>query len=167
MLRRILAPAMVVVLALAACGQSSANDGFAYSGFPFGLGFYQPYGIRYSTSVRTPPYFALNPPVYYGQRHYRPYGASPFASLPLVQAGSGYQTRAAGERSLPSLSVPHPSAATINPFCVKEAANSEAPKIVNIQTVEVPASIERTNPFAGSQVAKGQSIEVRTVSADR
>ena len=33
-----------------------------------------------------PPYFALHPPVYYGIRYTRPYGASPFASVSQLHA---------------------------------------------------------------------------------
>ncbi len=34
------------------------------------------YGLGY---VPVPPYFAIHPPVYYGERYYRSYGESPFA----------------------------------------------------------------------------------------
>lgn len=37
-----------------------------------------------------PPYFALHPPVYYGDRYYRPYGASPFAAWPQLQSNPAY-----------------------------------------------------------------------------
>ena len=157
MLRRILLPALAVALAFSAGKTCSACDGFAYSGF--GLGIYQPYGIRYSTSVRTPPYFAVNPPVYYGQRHYRPYGASPFASLPLVQAGNGYRTRAAGEAALPSRSIPRLSDARLNPFCLSDEAKSQGPKLVSADPVEQTVKEFRTNPYAGSQVALDQREE--------
>ncbi len=75
-----------------------ADSARAYNGAGTSLGFmpfgfYQPYGIRYSTSVRTPPHFAVNPPVYYGSRYARPYGASPFASPPLLTAPAGYQAQ--------------------------------------------------------------------------
>ncbi|NLX54569.1 MAG: hypothetical protein GXY58_05610 [Planctomycetaceae bacterium] len=42
--------------------------GFGSSGSLYGLGH-----------VPVPPYFALHPPVYYGERYYRSYGESPFA----------------------------------------------------------------------------------------
>lgn len=41
----------------------------------------------------TPPYFALHPPVYYGQRFYRPYGDSPYASWPQLQPNPAYTPR--------------------------------------------------------------------------
>jgi hypothetical protein len=153
MVRRILLSAAAGLFAIMLQSSVNANDPFAYSASPFGLGIYQPYGIRYSTSVRTPPYFAVNPPVYYGQRHYRPYGASPFASLPLVQAGTGYRTRGAGEFGSPTLSVPHPSAANVNPFCVDESATQRAPKLVRSETDDQPAAVVRHNPYVNTQVA--------------
>lgn len=63
---------------------------------PFGFqayGFYQPYGIQYTSATPTPPYFALNPPVYYSTRYARPYGISPFASPPVVSAPGSYKAR--------------------------------------------------------------------------
>lgn len=82
-----IAVAASVVSADKASAQFPGGFGFA----PFG--FYQPFGARYSTSIRTPPYFATNPPVYYGARHARPYGLSPFAAPPQVQAGVDYRSR--------------------------------------------------------------------------
>jgi hypothetical protein len=41
---------------------------FGCSGSLYGLGY-----------VPVPPYYALHPPVYYGERYYRSYGESPFA----------------------------------------------------------------------------------------
>lgn len=81
-------------------GRADAFHGPGNLGF-MPCGFYQPYGVRYSNSVRTPPYFSLNPPVYYGSRYARPYGASPFASPPLLTAPASYQA--------------HPAAAFVRP----------------------------------------------------
>lgn len=167
MLRSILLSALALAASLVIGSQANANDGFAYSGFPFGFGIYQPYGIRYSTSVRTPPYFAVNPPVYYGQRHYRPYGASPFASLPLVEAGAGYRTRPASHGALPSLSVPHPSSARLNPFCLNENVGGKGPKLVSVEEASRQTAAERMNPFVGSQVALDAAGLARTVDGDR
>jgi hypothetical protein len=48
-----------------------------YGGYDNGLVYPFFYRVR---SIPTPPYFALQPPVYYGPRLlYRPYGNSPFA----------------------------------------------------------------------------------------
>jgi hypothetical protein len=86
---------VVAFLALAAMAVTSPQ---ASAGNPAGLGFlpfgfYQPYGSQFGTSIRTPPYFTTNPPVYYGARHARPYGISPFASPPMVQPNEGYRSR--------------------------------------------------------------------------
>jgi hypothetical protein len=88
-------PLRLIALLVAVCCTSFAGEreaaaqGLGAYGFqPYG--FYQPYGVRYRSSVATPPYFALNPPVYYGTRHLRPYGISPFATPPQVGAPSGY-----------------------------------------------------------------------------
>ncbi|MGB7345828.1 MAG: hypothetical protein WBD20_16550 [Pirellulaceae bacterium] len=81
---------LAIVAAVCTSESASAQQPCGFGGFqPFG--FYQPYGARYGASMPTPPYFALNPPVYYGARYARPYGISPFASPPVVTAPTGYQ----------------------------------------------------------------------------
>jgi hypothetical protein len=78
---------MAALLAVACPASSDAFNGwdydwlgvrgYGYSGSLYGLG-----------RIPTPPYFALHPPVYYGQRHFRDYGGSPFArSAQTAQAG--------------------------------------------------------------------------------
>lgn len=91
--------AVVIAVAVAAMATEShalaqCPGGFGGGGFGFQpFGFYQPYGIQYRSSVPTPPYFSVNPPVYYGTRHFRPYGLSPFAAPPQVSASSNYQSQ--------------------------------------------------------------------------
>ena len=85
---------------------ASAQVGGPYGFLPFG--FYQPYGASYGNSIRTPPHFAINPPVYYGARHSRPYGASPFASPPLVTTGDNYNTRLRTQFLQPRVPTPGP-----------------------------------------------------------
>lgn len=149
MLRRILLPAVALLVIGSGSPQASAGNPASFGGFPFGMGFYQPYGIRYSTSVRTPPYFAVNPPVYYGQRHYRPYGASPFASLPLVEAGRGYQTRPGAEFVRPPQRPP-----MMNPHC-ELAADVPADTIADVAPVRsVKLAPIQTNPYAVEQLAQ-------------
>ncbi len=83
--------AFVAVSSLTLAETHAHGQGLGGMGFlPYG--FYQPYGAQYGTSLRTPPYFATNPPVYYGARHTRPYGVSPFAAPPMVSAGSSYRS---------------------------------------------------------------------------
>lgn len=154
-MRRIILAAIAIACAACFSSPSSASDPLAYSGFPFGYGFYQPYGIRYSTSVRTPPYFAVNPPVYYGARHYRPYGASPFASLPLVQPGETYRTR-------PEVPSPMRAPAVIhqNPYCqscegteAKQMAQGGGVIALRFEDTPVEGKI-RLNPFVTPKVAE-------------
>lgn len=63
---------------------------------PYSLGYAYLFGYgatntpRITSFVPAPPYFALHPPVYYGQRYMRPYGDSPFASWPQLQPAAGY-----------------------------------------------------------------------------
>lgn len=91
MKRIALAMAALALFALSGSEKASANHPSGFPFFPFG--FYQPYGAQYRSSIPTPPYFATNPPVYYGARHARPYGMSPFASPPLVSPSAGYRGR--------------------------------------------------------------------------
>lgn len=68
-------------------GYGGCNGGF-YGGL--GLGYGYPFVTSAQACAPRVPYFALHPPVYYGQRYTRPYGASPFASPPMLQANSNY-----------------------------------------------------------------------------
>ncbi len=91
---KLLLPCLLFVLA----GQGSvqANDGLAMA-YLFGYGGYG--GARMQSYIPAPPYFALHPPVYYGQRFTRPYGASPFAAWPQLQANPAYAPQPAVERA--------------------------------------------------------------------
>ncbi|TWU47809.1 hypothetical protein [Rubripirellula reticaptiva] len=132
-------------------GTASAQ-GFGEFGFaPYG--FYQPFGARYSTSIRTPPYFATNPPVYYGARHARPYGLSPFASPPMVQAGPNYNSRLRTEFAEPIVPTPSPSFSQPcgNPCVHHSGAKPNPAKLGAIQS----------NPFVDStdRIASAQKTE--------
>lgn len=63
---------------------------YGYRGFGFG-------GCNINN--QTPPYFAMHPPVYYGQRYSRPYGVSPFAAWPQLQVNPAYAPRLETERA--------------------------------------------------------------------
>ncbi|WP_164101269.1 hypothetical protein [Candidatus Laterigemmans baculatus] len=170
MIRHSLLSLVAISATFVSLPSAEAANGFAH-GFehlPYFSGFYQPYGIRYSTSVRTPPYFAVNPPVYYGARHARPYGISPFASLPQVEAGSGYHSRHLADFVVP------PAPICGNPFCAPveelpgprgvEPLDSEPLKIEPTEAVETgdePLASQsgpvRTNPLAIAKLAVGRS----------
>ena len=85
---RALLGCLVVMLVLTAASESRAYDfwntgmwnatGYGVSGNLYGLGI-----------IPAPPYYAVHPPVYYGQRYFRTYGESPYArparsSRPLI-----------------------------------------------------------------------------------
>jgi len=135
-MKKLLATSLLAVAAIVTTPDSAkAYDFNGYGFLPFG--FYQPYGARYGTSLRTPPHFAVNPPVYYGARHARPYGLSPFASPPLVSPGEGYKSRLRSQFYQPAVPTPQP---LCNP-CVSYS------KVVPATTVAVKIGKVRNNPF--------------------
>ena len=136
-MKRLLVVAFLALSAtVASSPQASAQYPANYGFFPWG--FYQPYGARYGTSLKTPPYFATNPPVYYGARHARPYGLSPFASPPLVQPNDSYRSRLRSKFSVPP---PRPSAPLCNPYI------SNSKTIKKSSDMKVVEGKVRTNPF--------------------
>ncbi|MEM9365398.1 MAG: hypothetical protein AAGD07_05340 [Planctomycetota bacterium] len=148
--------AMVASITLACTGESHAQ-GFAGNAFGFqAFGFYQPYGIQYRSTVATPPYFAVNPPVYYGKRYYRPYGVSPFAAPPQVAAPASYQAlpEPANLRLRHIGPVGQPVA---NPHCPTtlcesepDASNPDVPRHELEVTEVATAGPVRSNPFFDS-----------------
>lgn len=87
-LSRFLAPCLL----LFACAAPAANADHGINGlglaYLYGYGGFNQGGMQtYNSSI---PYFAMHPPVYYGQRYSRPYGASPFAAWPQLQSNSAY-----------------------------------------------------------------------------
>ncbi|MCA9192597.1 MAG: hypothetical protein KDB03_12570 [Planctomycetales bacterium] len=77
------------VPAVAQCDAWSMAYLYGYRGFNFSAPAYGP----------TPPYFALHPPVYYGARYTRPYGVSPYAAWPQLQANPSYAPRPAVDQT--------------------------------------------------------------------
>lgn len=162
---------LILTIGLALAGVTTAGRADAFNGpgnlgfMPFG--FYQPYGVRYSNSVRTPPYFSLNPPVYYGSRYARPYGASPFASPPLVTAPASYQAHPATQFVRPPASF---GREMCNPFTEElgVSAKSAADEVVltaGTREISVDKSANaigpvRFNPFVASEeVAKDSTSQ--------
>lgn len=142
----VLAAAMLLVAVLTSNTASAQQPG-PYGFLPYG--FYQPYGAQYGSSIRKPPYFATNPPVYYGARHSRPYGLSPFASPPMVVARDDYRSRLRLQFSQPRVPTPAP---LCNPHC----DGVDAPMVEEIETPEPESATEpvlgavRINPFVQS-----------------
>jgi hypothetical protein len=87
---KMLLPAVLAFLA-PALAQAGDNGSLALAAI---YGYGGPWNNR-PTVVNnfTPPYFALHPPVYYGDRYYRPYGDSPYASWPQLQPNPAYAPR--------------------------------------------------------------------------
>ncbi|HBV64972.1 MAG TPA: hypothetical protein DEF45_18350 [Rhodopirellula sp.] len=150
-MKRLSAPLCLLALAFfSAHSTASAQNPAQYGFLPFG--FYQPYGANYGTSLKTPPYFALNPPVYYGTRHARPYGLSPFASPPMVTAGENYQSRLRVQFQQPRVPTPGPASRgdiRCNP-CLEQRGSIMghdviAPAIDEVQTNAVGTI--KLNPF--------------------
>lgn len=145
-MKRLLVSCCVAIFAAVSTSDTASAQGpGSYSFLPFG--FYQPYGAYYGTSLRTPPYFALSPPVYYGARHARPYGLSPFASPPLVSAGENYESRLRSQFMQPQVPTPSPATRGLqqcNP-CVSHS------KVVKPTYVAVKVGEVRTNPFVDAK----------------
>jgi hypothetical protein len=134
--------ALVFAAAMTAGSSPAAAHGFDGLGFlPYG--FYQPYGARYGTSIRTPPYFATNPPVYYGARHARPYGISPFAAPPMAAAGPGYRSRLDSGFMAPPASAP----VLPNP-CVSTRAGYSDTQVVKKGEVQLNPFVESSDRLA-------------------
>ena len=138
MKRLVTATALLLAASICMSDTASAQQPGGYGGLGgFGgflpYGFYQPYGARYSNSVPNPPYFALNPPVYYGSRYSRPYGMSPFAAPPQVSAPAGYRGSLDTQFHQPA------RPAATNPYlCNTKTA----------ETAKVAMGEVRENPFA-------------------
>lgn len=144
--------------------QAASAQGLGAYGFqPYG--FYQPYGVRYRSSTATPPYFALNPPVYYGTRHFRPYGISPFAAPPQVSAPAGYEGQA-GASGVRSGSYHGP---TGNPFICQSCdngASTDATQSVAKRNV-TEASLTANRPFEPGKVKTNPFVQEETHFARR
>lgn len=128
----------VAVLAgcIACSAEASAQSPYAFGFQPFG--FYQPYGSVYRSSIPNPPYFATNPPVYYGTRHYRPYGVSPFASPPVVSPGADYRSQVAPMNQRRGYVGP-----VSNPYICK--AGESSPNLVTMSKAASENSSERAS----------------------
>lgn len=134
----------LLLVAASACfsSQASAQQPFGNGlGFlPFG--FYQPYGAQYGSTLRTPPYFATNPPVYYGARHSRPYGISPFASPPMVSSGAGYNSRLRSDFLEPRVPTPTPTISSPEFDRGSPCVNCSV-----LAPIRTPKGLVQTNPF--------------------
>ncbi|MCY2994269.1 MAG: hypothetical protein NTY19_41305 [Planctomycetota bacterium] len=91
--------------------------GGSYPGFwtyPYG-------GYSYQGNYQTPPYFAIHPPVYLGQRLAMPYGTSPLPRLPWQPSDGDETAIAPASFVAPSL----PGVMIENPYVVAEQKQSQ------------------------------------------
>lgn len=111
--------ACLLTLACQTSVQADHGLGLSYLFGYGGLGGFA--GTAQPSYYATPPYFAMHPPVYYGERYTRPYGVSPFASWPQLQTNPAYAPQ------------PHVQRAQViaNPYCI-EPASTTVPGVVQI-----------------------------------
>ena len=141
--RKSLLLGMMALLAPMASAASAQDNGLGYA-YLFGYGASNTSAIR--SYVPPPPYFALHPPVYYGQRYTRPYGESPFAAWPQLRSPAGYYPRPAA---------PHAQPVIIN-FAPAHPQAGSAPVIQTVPSYPAPTIVPTpsTDPFpSGHQVA--------------
>jgi hypothetical protein len=118
-------------------------------GFPFGYTLGAQFSLR--NRLPAPPYFAIYPPVYYGQRHQRPYGESPYASFPLLGSTPNYSPVPKEVPGVIERNVVNPYSC---PTCqesisdVSTARNSAHPRVGGVTIV--------VNPFAQDHVANNE-----------
>lgn len=136
----------VCFIAASACcvSISPAN---AQSPFALQYGYSLGMSSSFKNRLPTPPYFAVYPPVYYGKRYARPYGDSPYASWPTLQAAPGYYAEPMeGHLINPKVVFNHHSSALQNPVRVETESQPVA-------AIDRFAPIVIVNPFATEQYA--------------
>lgn len=163
--RKSLVLGIMTVLAPMTSVASAQDNGLGYA-YLFGYGANNTSAVR--SYVPAPPYFALHPPVYYGQRYTRPYGESPFAAWPQLRSPAGYQPRPAAPYAQPvviNFAPTHPqagSAPVIQSAPAYSAPTYQAPALpVAPQTAPqaVPA-VPQNNAAPQAPVAPGKPSPV-------
>ncbi|MEM7473822.1 MAG: hypothetical protein AAF483_02455 [Planctomycetota bacterium] len=129
---------LAALLLLAVSAPAKAHDGLG------GLGLAYLFGYNASSAGSTSynhnvPYFALHPPVYYGQRYARPFGVSPYASWPQLSANPGYAPVMIDDDRLP------------RPLVIEIPQGGSAPK--SSEMVKKPVGpLVLENPYYKSEV---------------
>lgn len=148
MIRRLCLSTLFASILLAGAGQSVQ----AYEpGFSFAFGYSLGQANQFRNRLPAPPYFSVHPPVYYGERHERPYGESPYASWPLLQSSSDYSARP--KRSPVQIVNPHAPSATPCASCGQPVAIGQSIEMGKMVTIENPYVI------SASSVAKNDDGE--------
>lgn len=125
---------------------AEAQDPFAFQ-FGYTLGYQNSFKYR----VPAPPYFSVHPPVYYGKRYARPYGESPYASWPLLQANPSYMPMPTANFSAMSIANPH--CETVIPT-TKIGTDETMANKPSVAPPKVSEAIVIINPYALEQYAK-------------
>ena len=135
--RLILSLTTVVALGWVAPSLQAQDPYASQFGYSFG------YQNSFRNRLPTPPYFAIYPPVYYGKRFERPYGDSPYASFPQLQAAPDYYP-VPKESQVRSHTV-------VNPHINHSSTTEIAP--VTMVAPRAGRTVEIINPYAAEQYA--------------
>jgi len=141
------------------------------AGFSGGFGGYTTLFDLYRTGqIPLPPYYALHPPVYYGQREYQTYGRTPFAFPYTWWQQNMYGSPGLGAPLAPGagrpISISRKPVVVTNPYLDGDVASTSANRYeINLQpnphleTLSAAASRIMQNPFykpAPTEVAAAQ-----------
>ena len=132
---------LVAVLALGWGGTSARAQGPYASQFGYSLGYQNSFRNR----LPTPPYFSIYPPVYYGKRFERPYGDSPYASLPQLRSAPDYHP-------VPK-ETPYRTRTVMNPHVDHQRNVQVQGEPVAFESPRIGKTVEIINPFASDLIA--------------
>lgn len=113
--------------------------GYGYSGSLYGLGY-----------VPVPPYFSLHPPVYYGDRYARPYGASPFASSCDLKGNDNY--------------MPVPDGANIEDYRPAHHMGNLGMRTGMNRRVAKARPLSITNPFCSPAAGESRAVAAEVIT---
>lgn len=125
------------LLAFSCPAAAHATDNLALA-YLFGYGGLN--GARMQAYVPAPPYFAVHPPVYYGQRYARPYGASPYAAWPQLQPNGSYAPQ-------PQAAYAAPPQCILNPYHVSAQADAAAETVLQAAPATPVEPLVIDNPY--------------------
>lgn len=144
---RILVASLLTVALTVSSAQAQNGLGNLGLSYLYGYGGFNT-GYSQTTYNQSMPYFSLHPPVYYGKRYTRPYGVSPFAAWPQLQAAQSYKPEPHVNRIMPKpMIIENPC-----PSCSLNVEN-QAPSTGRIATREIPVKpVVIDNPYFEEQV---------------
>lgn len=137
---------LMLMLLVSACTQAvaSAHNGLGLA-YLYGYRGFAGYGTR--AYGPPPPYFSMHPPVYYGKRYSRPYGVSPFAAWPQLQANPAYAPAIATPQTQ-IIANPHFQGCTApNSGCQGPAVETYPAAVGGVVKNLAPKPVEFDNPY--------------------